>query len=188
MAPRGHADLITTAKKADINVFTVASGLLYERMAFLMMVSVLRHTKSSVKFWFIQNFLSPSFKAFIPHMAKGTTSAHDNRWESLLNSLTFDSRVRIRLRTRHVQMAALVTRSKGETADNLGVRPQTSFDLDRRTPKTDDSGKRDSYKILFLDVLFPLELDRVIFVDSDQCATRLLGVKTRRAFSGAGLM
>lgn len=25
-----------------------------------------------------------------------------------------------------------------------------------------------SYKILFLDVLFPLELDRVIFVDSDQ--------------------
>lgn len=24
------------------------------------------------------------------------------------------------------------------------------------------------YKILFLDVLFPLELDRVIFVDSDQ--------------------
>lgn len=40
-------------------------------MAFLMIVSVLRHTKSSVKFWFIQNFLSPSFKAFIPHMAKG---------------------------------------------------------------------------------------------------------------------
>lgn len=38
-------------------------------MAFLMMVSVMRHTKSTVKFWFIQNFLSPSFRAFIPHMA-----------------------------------------------------------------------------------------------------------------------
>ena len=40
-------------------------------MAFLMIVSVLRNTKSSVKFWFIQNFLSPSFKGFIPHMAAG---------------------------------------------------------------------------------------------------------------------
>ena len=26
-----------------------------------MILSVLRHTKSSVKFWFIDNFLSPSF-------------------------------------------------------------------------------------------------------------------------------
>lgn len=65
-------DLVATPKKADINVFTVASGLLYERMAFLMVVSVLRHTESTVKFWFIENFLSPSFKAFIPHMARGT--------------------------------------------------------------------------------------------------------------------
>ena len=47
---------------ADINIFTVASGLLYERMAFIMITSVMRHTKSTVKFWFIQNFLSPSFK------------------------------------------------------------------------------------------------------------------------------
>jgi UDP-glucose:glycoprotein glucosyltransferase len=31
-----------------------------------------------------------------------------------------------------------------------------------------------SYKILFLDVLFPLDLDRVIFVDSDQVRSRLL--------------
>ena len=26
-----------------------------------MILSVLRHTKSSVKFWFIENFLSPDF-------------------------------------------------------------------------------------------------------------------------------
>lgn len=44
-------------------------------MAFLMMVSVMRHTESTVKFWFIQNFLSPSFKAFIPHMAAGPSLA-----------------------------------------------------------------------------------------------------------------
>ena len=35
-----------------------------------------------------------------------------------------------------------------------------------------------SYKILFLDVLFPLDLDRVIFVDSDQVRSRLLPDRT----------
>lgn len=85
-------DLVATKKNADINIFTVASGLLYEvrlrpfvieielttlptqRMAFLMVVSVMRHTNSTVKFWFIQNFLSPSFTAFLPHMARGESS------------------------------------------------------------------------------------------------------------------
>lgn len=33
-----------------------------QRMAMIMMVSVMRHTESSVKFWFITNFLSPAFK------------------------------------------------------------------------------------------------------------------------------
>jgi len=63
-------------KHADINIFTVASGLLYEvsqshwsfftrltyqRFASIMILSVMKHTKSSVKFWFIENFLSPTF-------------------------------------------------------------------------------------------------------------------------------
>jgi len=39
-----------------------------------------------------------------------------------------------------------------------------------------DSRPHRSYKILFLDVLFPLELERVIFVDSDQCVASLLAV------------
>jgi len=62
---------------AEINIFTVASGLLYEvrgcglksmtilslyqRFASIMILSVLRNTKHTVKFWFIENFLSPSF-------------------------------------------------------------------------------------------------------------------------------
>lgn len=61
--------LATTRKHADINIFTVASGHLYERMTYIMILSVLKHTSSSVKFWFIENFLSPSFKEFIPHLA-----------------------------------------------------------------------------------------------------------------------
>ncbi|KAM0749302.1 hypothetical protein T439DRAFT_327029 [Meredithblackwellia eburnea MCA 4105] len=119
----GSALTTTGSGKAEINIFTVASGLLYERMAFLMMVSVMRHTKSTVKFWFIQNFLSPSFKAFIPHIAKEYGFDYElvtYKWPHWLRAQTEKQR--------------------------------TIW----------------GYKILFLDVLFPLELDRVIFVDSDQ--------------------
>jgi len=58
------------SRHADINIFTVASGLLYERFASIMILSVMKHTKSTVKFWFIENFLSPTFINFLPHLAK----------------------------------------------------------------------------------------------------------------------
>lgn len=50
------------AAQAEVNIFSVASGHLYERFIYIMIQSVLKHTKSTVKFWFIENFLSPSFK------------------------------------------------------------------------------------------------------------------------------
>ncbi|KAG8807237.1 hypothetical protein FRC17_004564 [Serendipita sp. 399] len=50
-----------TPEEADINIFTVASGHLYERFASIMTLSVMKNTNSTVKFWFIENFLSPSF-------------------------------------------------------------------------------------------------------------------------------
>ncbi|PWZ00761.1 hypothetical protein BCV70DRAFT_200024 [Testicularia cyperi] len=61
---------LSKSPHAEINIFTVASGHLYERMTYIMVLSVLKHTNSTVKFWFIENFLSPSFKEFIPHLAK----------------------------------------------------------------------------------------------------------------------
>uniref|UniRef100_A0A8C1SYB4 UDP-glucose glycoprotein glucosyltransferase 1 n=1 Tax=Cyprinus carpio TaxID=7962 RepID=A0A8C1SYB4_CYPCA len=45
-----------------INIFSVASGHLYERFLRIMMLSVLKHTKTPVKFWFLKNYLSPTFK------------------------------------------------------------------------------------------------------------------------------
>ncbi|CAH7673649.1 UDP-glucose:glycoprotein glucosyltransferase-domain-containing protein [Phakopsora pachyrhizi] len=106
-----------------INIFTVASGLLYERMAYLMCVSVMRHTKSKVKFWFISNFLSPSFKRFIPHLAQ------EYGFDYQLVTYQWPPWLRAQKEKQRVIWG---------------------------------------YKILFLDVLFPLELERVIFVDSDQ--------------------
>lgn len=55
---------------ADINIFTVASGHLYERFLSIMTLSVMEHTKHSVKFWLIESFLSPSFKQFLPTLAE----------------------------------------------------------------------------------------------------------------------
>lgn len=108
---------------AEINIFSVASGHLYERMLNIMMVSVMRNTKHSVKFWFIEQFLSPSFKAFIPHMAEQYGFKYQMvtyKWPHWLRS------------------------QKEKQREIWG------------------------YKILFLDVLFPLSLDKVIFVDADQ--------------------
>ncbi|KAI9244442.1 UDP-glucose:glycoprotein glucosyltransferase-domain-containing protein [Helicostylum pulchrum] len=115
--------LLAQPKQAEINIFSVASGKLYERFLSIMMASVMNHTESTVKFWFIENFLSPEFKDFVPYMAE-----------------------------------------------------QYGFDYEMVTYKWPAwlRGQREKqrtiwgYKILFLDVLFPLSLDKVIFVDADQ--------------------
>jgi UDP-glucose:glycoprotein glucosyltransferase len=48
--------------KDTIHIFSVASGHLYERFLSVMMYSVVNHTSSNVKFWIIENFISPDFK------------------------------------------------------------------------------------------------------------------------------
>lgn len=112
-----------TSTNADINIFSVASGHLYERMLNIMMVSVMNHTKHTVKFWFIEQFLSPSFKATLPHLAEHYGFEFEMvtyKWPHWLRG------------------------QKEKQREIWG------------------------YKILFLDVLFPLDLDKVIFVDADQ--------------------
>lgn len=54
--------LSSQPKHSEINIFSVASGKLYERFLSIMIASVMEHTNSTVKFWFIENFLSPEFK------------------------------------------------------------------------------------------------------------------------------
>lgn len=108
---------------AEINIFSVASGHLYERMLNIMMVSVMKNTKHTVKFWFIEQFLSPSFKEFIPVLAGEYGFKYEMvtyKWPHWLRQ------------------------------------------------QTEKQREIWGYKILFLDVLFPLSLDKVIFVDADQ--------------------
>uniref|UniRef100_A0A8C4VSW5 UDP-glucose ceramide glucosyltransferase-like 1 n=1 Tax=Gopherus evgoodei TaxID=1825980 RepID=A0A8C4VSW5_9SAUR len=110
-------------KKNVLNIFSVASGHLYERFLRIMMLSVLRHTKTPVKFWFLKNYLSPTFKEVIPHMAKEYGFQYElvqYKWPRWLHQQTEKQRIIW------------------------------------------------GYKILFLDVLFPLAVYKIIFVDADQ--------------------
>lgn len=66
----GSDDVDSRGKQADINIFTVASGHLYERFLSIMTASVMKHTNQTVKFWLIGDFLSPSFKEFVPYLAE----------------------------------------------------------------------------------------------------------------------
>lgn len=110
-------------KHADINIFTIASGHLYERLASIMTASVMANTKHTVKFWLIDNYMSPTFRAFLPYLAEKYGFEYElitYKWPSWI----------------------LPQREKQRTIWG--------------------------YKILFLDVLFPQDLDKVIFVDADQ--------------------
>ncbi|XP_026784150.3 UDP-glucose:glycoprotein glucosyltransferase 2 isoform X1 [Pangasianodon hypophthalmus] len=112
-----------TKKEDVLNIFSVASGHLYERFLRIMMLSVLQHTKTPVKFWFLKNYLSPSFKESIPHMAEAYGFQYElvqYKWPRWLHQQTEKQRIIW------------------------------------------------GYKILFLDVLFPLAVDKIIFVDADQ--------------------
>ncbi|KAK9375397.1 UDP-glucose:glycoprotein glucosyltransferase-domain-containing protein [Lipomyces chichibuensis] len=114
---------LTDTKQAAINIFSVASGHLYERFLNIMFVSVMTHTNETVKFWLIENFLSPSFKEFLPYMAKEYGFDYElitYKWPHWLRAQKEKQRIIW------------------------------------------------GYKILFLDVMFPLDLDKVIFVDADQ--------------------
>lgn len=112
-----------SSDKEVINIFSVASGHLYERLLRIMMLSLLKHTKSPVKFWFLKNYLSPQFVDFLPYMAKEYNFNYElvqYKWPRWLHQQTEKQRIIW------------------------------------------------GYKILFLDVLFPLDVKKIIFVDADQ--------------------
>ena len=106
-----------------VHVFSIASGHLYERFLRLMMFRVTQTTRAHVKFWFIDDFLSPRFRALLPHFAREFRCSYElvsYKWPRWLRRQT--------TKQRHIW----------------------------------------AYKVLFLDVLFPPDVSRVVFVDADQ--------------------
>lgn len=106
-----------------INVFSLATGHLYERFLKIMMLSVTKRTSSKVKFWLFENFLSPSFKESAIAMAERIGCEVEfvtYKWPQWLRGQSEKQRIIW------------------------------------------------GYKILFLDVLFPLGVKKIIYVDADQ--------------------
>lgn len=83
-----------------------------------MILSVLRNTNSTVKFWFIENFLSPSFLVSTYHLRR---SRGQKGYRLSGIHPAFRERVWLPIRACHLQMALVVACSEGETADYLGV-------------------------------------------------------------------
>lgn len=112
-------------KQADINVFSLASGLFYERLLRIMIFSVMekKDKDSSVKFWLLGSTLSAQGALALESLSKELGFEYElmaYNWPSWLN------------------------------------------------PQTKKHRTIWAYKILFLDVLFPQSLDRIIFIDADQ--------------------
>ena len=53
-----------------INIFSLASGHMYERLMRIMMLSVVRKTNTKVKFWILGNYASPAFRKSLPIVSK----------------------------------------------------------------------------------------------------------------------
>lgn len=124
-------------------MFSVATGHLYERFLRIMVLTVLRNTKNPVKFWFLANYLSPRFIDTIPLMAAKYNFQYElvtYKWPAWLNKQTEKQRI---------IWAYELAHSHTHT----------------HTPRHSHSRR---YKILFLDVLFPLSVKKIIYVDADQ--------------------
>lgn len=117
-------------EKPTLNIFSLASGHLYERFLRIMLYTATKASKdrhgantTKIKFWLMENYLSPKFKASIPKLASkfgfefGFVSYRWPHW------------------------------------------------VQRQTEKQRTMW---GFKILFLDVLFPLSVEKIIFVDADQ--------------------
>lgn len=119
----GKKKQLTTSEPETIHIFSLASGHLYERFMRIMILSVVKNTKSKVKFWMLKNFLSSKFTDLLPKMAEKYGFEYGlvtYQWPKWLHAQTEKQRIIW------------------------------------------------GYKILFLDVMFPLDVKKVIYIDADQ--------------------
>jgi len=126
-AKRRSAAVASAGADETVHVFSLASGLLYERFLRIMMRSTRERTTRRLKFWLLGNFLSPSFRASV---ASGELAAAvGDRVEIELVQYGWPSWLRLQTEKQRLIWG---------------------------------------YKILFLDVLFPQRVRKVLYIDADQ--------------------
>ena len=129
-----------------VHIFSLASGLLYERFLRIMMKSTRERTSRRLKFWVLGNFLSPSFRETVAsgRLAEAVGAGVEVElvqysWPSWLRSQTEKQR--------------LIW----------------------------------GYKILFLDVIFPQRIRKIIYIDADQIVQGDVGELWDHSLLGAAV-
>ncbi len=115
--------LFSSKEEKPIEIFTIAGGKDYERTVKVLMYSVKKHTKHSVRFWLIEDYLSPQGRIVIKEFGK-----------------------KIGIKVEY-------------------IRYHWPYDMFKQVSKTRIIWAN---KILFLDTMFPQDIDRIIFMDADQ--------------------
>lgn len=123
-----------------------------------MMLSVVKSTKSPVKFWFVKNFLSPKFKVPTPiSMRRSRCFPPTNEPQEFLPALSKELNCSVELVTYKWPSWLHQETEKQRVIWGLDF-PCVNAVFDQPS----------RYKILFLDVLFPLNVKKIIYVDADQ--------------------
>ena len=138
--PNFQFDDVSYKNSSRIDVFTIPSGPINERLAQAMMVSVKRTSQGPVKFWIMKTWLSPSFKSRLSSLA----AKYGFEYEFI--NYQWPGWMRQQLKKDRMVAAS---------------------------------------KVLFLDVLFPLNLSRVIYVDPSAIVRTDLSELTRMNFDSA---
>nr|CAD7428481.1 unnamed protein product [Timema monikensis] len=153
-------------KEQKINIFSVASGHLYERFLRIMMLSVLKHTNTPVKFWFLKNYLSPTLKVMLHWRKHCLVSGRHGNCSGRLTVGMITARYSDQIDCWHDYCSDYLP----HMAQEYGFEYEL---VQYKWPRWLHQQREKQriiwgYKILFLDVLFPLDVKKIIFVDADQ--------------------
>jgi UDP-glucose:glycoprotein glucosyltransferase len=152
---RDDVDLTSTqlsGKHDTVHVFSLATGHAYERLLKIMMLSVTKRTSSPVKFWLFENVSDSA--SLLPSV---------NNWLAFFIALTLVFHSKQFLSPSFKASAKFMAKKIGCEVEFVTYKwPEW---LRGQSEKQRIIW---GYKILFLDVLFPLDVKKIIYVDADQ--------------------
>lgn len=149
-AARGGRAAPTERSEERVHVFSLASGLLYERFLRIMMRTASERCSRPVSFWILGTFLSPSMREAVRSGALARAISAGLGMERAVEINLVEYRWPSHLRHQREKQRLIW-----------------------------------GYKILYLDVLLPQHLSRIIYVDSDQIVQGDLAELWDRPLQGA---
>ena len=112
-------------------MFSLASGHMYERLIKIMMLSVLKRSSWPVKFWYLEQYLSPGFKVG----ASAAWHCGILGWADINSSAerapSFGSEVQLHLPVHVIQVARVAESADRKAPSDVGVSRDLHFVTDK---------------------------------------------------------